>query len=815
MRFLSWLARNWFLLALIALAALAVPGLILVVLTLLGWDRPVNAWLQENLQVSYALALAPGWALLLLTLPLVLLLLYFLKLKRKPLAVPSTYLWKKSIEDLHVNTLFQWLRNNLLLVLQIFALLFLIYSVLGLRLHGATSRARHYVLMIDNSASMACQDVAPSRLDWAKDQALKEIDAATDDDFGMVIVFNSKATTLQTYTNNRGRLREAVRSVRQTQKATRIEEALALAESLANPVRSTEEMAARPDDVPAGQERSFGREARGIQADVHLYSDGRFATLTEQALAQLGARQIGNVSPLGNLNLHYHAAGTIEPDRHAHNVGIVGLNAVRYIGPGAKAARQDVQKLLVLVNVLNYNKTPATVKLKLDVYVDGALTFPETRVVKLAALRTKGTGAEALYEPGGPIDPEAPPAAAGQPDDGQARRGVNITLPALDLRRNIVLHAYLDGVKDIFPTDDQAWLAIGTARKAKVLLVTDGNKVLDSFFSQDAARRLASVERMKPAELTTEAYRIRARSGDVDLVLFDRCAPAREEEMPQANTLFIGLPPPPWERGTRTMQNPLPVPSRQAHPLLRYLTTLWDVRIAEAFLFDVKKNLSPEARRQTELPEGDPKRRTLPTVTRVVETASASKETAQSPPLIFTLPRGPYTDVVLTFPLLGARGDLLTDWPLQTSFPLFFRNVLYTLGNVDDAVRAVTVQPGEPMVLRPEAGVTTLVVTAPDGTKAELKRGLRPDFVYGSTDRIGVYTYHTAQNDAVARNFAVNLLDPNESDVAPLDEIRLGSARIAQGHDRSQPREIWKWILLIAAALLAVEWMLYSRRISV
>ena len=43
--------------------------------------------------------------------------------KRRPLEVPSTYLWHHSIEDLHVNTIWQRLRRNLLLLLQLLLIL--------------------------------------------------------------------------------------------------------------------------------------------------------------------------------------------------------------------------------------------------------------------------------------------------------------------------------------------------------------------------------------------------------------------------------------------------------------------------------------------------------------------------------------------------------------------------------------------------------------------------------------------------------------------------------------------------------------------
>ena len=70
-------------------------------------------------------------------------LLYFLKLKRQPLEVPSTYLWRRSIEDMHVNSIWQRLRQNLLLFLQ---LLLIALAIFGLIIMGAAARRFHKTL---------------------------------------------------------------------------------------------------------------------------------------------------------------------------------------------------------------------------------------------------------------------------------------------------------------------------------------------------------------------------------------------------------------------------------------------------------------------------------------------------------------------------------------------------------------------------------------------------------------------------------------------------------------------------------------------
>src|SRR5438876_11233318 len=96
-----------------------------------------------------------------------LLILYFLKLRRREVTVPSTLLWKKAIQDLQVNAPFQKLRRNLLLLLQLLLLLLLLLALSRPVTHFTPGAGTTTVILIDRSASMAAKDMpgSKSRLD--------------------------------------------------------------------------------------------------------------------------------------------------------------------------------------------------------------------------------------------------------------------------------------------------------------------------------------------------------------------------------------------------------------------------------------------------------------------------------------------------------------------------------------------------------------------------------------------------------------------------------------------------------------------------
>jgi hypothetical protein len=758
------LASMWFPAAMVLLLLLSVPGVVLLALNLIGWENAVNEWMQTRWSLSYHIPI-PRWASLLLVLaPFLIILLYFLKLKRKPLQVPSTFLWRKSIEDLHVNSLFQWLRDNVLLLIQLLIVLIVIYAVLGFQVHAHTGSGHYYIIMVDNSASMAVADVLPTRLEAAKRAAVNEIDGHLEGDVGMVIEFNSRAKILQPYTTDRNLLRVAVQGIQQTQRSTHVEEALGLADSLANPRQTADDMAVRPANPIPGQERTYVA-AEGIAADVHLFSDGRFPDVPEFSA--------------GRLNLNYHRIGKAGPE--VDNVAIVAFNATR--------DEQNSGKVRVFVRVVNYRQQEVEGKVRLEVRVQDQPDF------KLYDKQTNPPTIPARKVSAGDPDKNEPPSDI--PGDGIATFELN----DMDEATTVTLHAQLVGVKDAFPLDDEAWLVLGMVRKARIAivapgtvvgadgkLITPGNDILNDFFGQDVVEKVATITYLRPEDLGSEAdYRRPARNGAFDLVIFDRCAPASVDEMPLGNTFFIDSVPPPWKRADMPpLEDTIIRNPASKHPIMRHLTALDEIAVFEAFRF----------------PLDDP--RVSPRTPRLLETG---KDTA----VLLALSRQSFTDLVMTFPLINDKGKGTTTWNLKLSFPVFLRNVMYALGNVSDTAAEETIQPGELKTLRPDVVVDKIEVLAPaDAKPDEVKKSPQGDFSYKGTERVGVYRAKWKDGE---RSFAVNLLDPEESNLQPRDEVTFGSTRLKANETKGQVHDTWKWGAVGALALLLLEWALYYRRI--
>ena len=287
------------------------------------------------------------WALM-LSIPPALIALYVLKLRREPVTVSSTYLWRRTIEDLHVNSLWQKLRQNLLLYLQLFLVGLLMLACLR---PGWKSRAligKRTIFLLDNSASMNATDVAPTRLEAARQQIDNLITQMHTGDVAMLVSFSDQARIAQRFTSDRRQLRRKLQEIKPTNRGSNIGEALRVAAGLANPGRSSE---AGTADV---------QTADPLPADVLIFSDGKL--------------QGEPTFSWGNLQPRFLQIGTPAPA----NVAITGFSAAH--------SPNQPDKSIILAEIRNFG--PEAVDTDLSLYLNDELI--DASAVQIEAGSTQG-----------------------------------------------------------------------------------------------------------------------------------------------------------------------------------------------------------------------------------------------------------------------------------------------------------------------------------------------------------------------------------------------------------------------------------------
>src|SRR5580704_3714889 len=147
-----------------------------------------------------------------------LLILYFLKLRRREFLVPSTLLWRKAVQDLQVNAPFQRLRRNLLLFLQLLLLAALLLALARPTLNYTPGACLRTIVLIDRSASMSATDMpgGKTRLDEAKRRAKDLVDTLGRDGAAMVVAFDESAQTLAPFTSDTRLLHNVIDSIQPT-----------------------------------------------------------------------------------------------------------------------------------------------------------------------------------------------------------------------------------------------------------------------------------------------------------------------------------------------------------------------------------------------------------------------------------------------------------------------------------------------------------------------------------------------------------------------------------------------------------------------
>jgi len=610
--------------------------------------------------------------------------LYFLKLKRREHVVPSTLLWRRSLNDLAVNAPFQRLRSSLLLILQILILALAAFALARPMLNFRQTGGGDVIILIDVSSSMNTAESGGTRLDHAKKTArglLQQMDASAST---MVLTFAGQCSVQQSFTGSKSDLDRSIASIEPGEGPTNIRDALAVALHMSR------------------SRRLMGRKDQQIV----IISDGGFDDPRDLQRENIPVRFL----PVG---------------RSTRNAAITNLDVRRTAAHAAE----------VFIGVENFSSDP----------FEGSI-----------CLYDRGASGEDDVPSAGILGTLAVSLRPGE----KGSRLFNVPQLA-DTLVEIVLEP-----GDDLASDNRAWMPLRKPREPNVLLVTDGSYFLEKALTPDAN---------SPHHLAV------IRPGDYppatpsDVTIFDRWSPP---SIGSGGYLFIGcVPPIAGVEPAGEVNYPVLLDWDHSEPLCRF-ADFTGLQVAKARTFK------------------------LPIHTVVLE--------GDKCPLVVSISTVDRRVVLVAFELINADSRLNTNWPFRVSFPVFFSNAIQWLNPEVHGAPPAMIQVGSPITFNLPAGCASAAIRDPRGSVTPVEADKERRVAFGKTALPGPYLLTMENHDPAW--IAANVLDRRESDIKPRESFEWRGAPIT-GEDtaRQTPREIWKYLAIIALGLLMAEWYAYHR----
>ncbi len=695
-----------------------------------------------------------------------LVILYFLKLRRRPIEISSTLLWRKAIEDLQANAPFQKLRKNILLLLQLLILAALLFALAQPQFSDESKVDDRHVILIDRSASMLSEDAdGTSRLDAAKEEAIALVDSLSEGSFfskladkqpqeAMVITFDSSAEVLSTFTSDKAQLRRVINGIVPSHAGSGLKQAMELAQAHA-PIRRMQ------DTFTNEQGNTETRSVETLRAGigtVHIFSDGRLPDASE-VLAGVEDELV------------YHDQG----DRSRTNIGIVALRAER--------GYDDPTKLSIFIGL----QSTALVERTVDV----ELRIDENIRIYPVTLQAAGTdlGGESDADAVDPDAPESDPNAPLLPGTGGTQ--IEFQMPEAALVEIRLIGDAMDD--DALSVDNRGWLVVPPARRLSVALVTPGNPFLRQWLSTLRFERFGVYSQ--------EEFETEIKSGEAasfDVVILDRTMPVGDDNLlPPGRYLMLGATPPTGVTQTGEKEGVQFVDWSRRHPATDSLA-LDTVTIVKSPIVEVDADAGVTVIARTDAG---------PAIIEQIEPGLRAISVVFDP-LQSTWP----FDVSFPVFVASAVNDLGNEGVASTLARQLAPGQVLNDRLPPDASEVSVVPPSE-------SG-------APTGTSQRVEPAGDGRVIYGPIDRTGIYKVRwdgsaTASDfpdgARVARYFAANLLDPSESDITPSSQLSLASDVVrAQGTTRQEViRRMWPWLVLAALAIVMLEWWVYNRKVHV
>jgi hypothetical protein len=685
-----------------------------------------------------------------------LLILYFLKLRRQELEISSTLLWKKAIQDLQANAPFQKLRRNILLLLQLLALAAAILALGQPQFNASSLVGQRHVILIDRSASMATLDAGGER------SPISRLDAAKDAAASFVQGLREPGL----FDRDAGDLAMVIAFDRE---AAVIQQFTGDKRKLEQAIRSI-----TPSDGPSNLEPAV-RLARAQAPKLFLPEDNLVIEgisdrwpISLQVFTDGRLPDADRATPGPSDTVVFHRLG--KPD--TGNLGVIALRADREF--------DDPSKVSVFAAVQN--------------------TFPQPRRIDVQ-LSVDGV-------PAGIKELTVPPLADGR----GGTQGIAFPLSRAEgatIEVRLLQPPGSPGDLDSFSTDDRATLVIQPAKSLRLALVTSGNLLLR--YALESLPQSGDPKVLSPAE-----YEAALRSGqafDFDVVVLDGIPVAwrdKKNTLPPGRYLVFNHLPNTIDPASLPDRDPA-TPPRPLGPVLidrgpagpsSVVSWRRDHRALRSVNLDT---LDIFESRQIDIPEGS-------------SVQSLAESTAG--PIIVELSTSETRALVVGF------DPAASDWPQDLSFIIFLSYATDYLGTGGGWAVVRSSQPGLTVSDRLPDNASLLECSGPAGISVGAGLASDGSASFGPFPRVGIYTASwrgsaapgdRTRSGRVERDFAVNLLDPVESDVRSAEQITLATqeASASQADTASVVRSLWPWLLLAALSVVVLEWYIYNRKVHV
>jgi len=156
-------------------------------------------------------------------------ILYFLKLRRRSKLISSSLLWRRVLEQNKPQSLIERLRWLLSLLLALTFVFLLVMALAQPRLSLQAQAERWIVLLVDSSASMQALEGNQTRFDLAKREAARIIGSLAARDWAMLVRLDAENQTIAPFTRDKERLQYLIETLAPGQTPARLAHALSLA----------------------------------------------------------------------------------------------------------------------------------------------------------------------------------------------------------------------------------------------------------------------------------------------------------------------------------------------------------------------------------------------------------------------------------------------------------------------------------------------------------------------------------------------------------------------------------------------------------